>query len=107
EAYLGVPEGIRGFRETKEVLRQTLRMSGHRSNRILARARYVRHTADVDRSTAYTNPKLPGLAASYAAGNVPSENIDLIIQMDEDLTKYCTTVGQASCYQYEVLQHFE
>src|SRR5699024_7444777 len=37
EAYLGVPEGIRGFRETKEVLRQTLRMSGHRANRILAR----------------------------------------------------------------------
>src|SRR5699024_2265829 len=88
EAYLGVPEGIRGFRETKEVLRLTLRMSGHRANRILARARYVTHTADVDRSTADTNPKLPGLAASYAAGNIPSENIDRIIQMDEDLTKY-------------------
>src|SRR5699024_10456675 len=30
EAYLGVPEGIRGIRETKEVLRQSLPMSGHR-----------------------------------------------------------------------------
>src|SRR5699024_11082381 len=73
EACLGVPEGIRGFREPKEVLRQPLRMSGHRANRILARARYVTHTADVDRSTADTNPKLPDLAASYAAGNIPSE----------------------------------
>jgi len=107
EAYLGVPEGIRGFRETKEVLRQTLRMSGHRANRILARARYVTHTADVDRSTADTNPKLPGLAASYAAGNIPSENIDRIIQMDEDLTKYSTAVGQTPDYKDEVLQAFE
>src|SRR5699024_10510233 len=43
-AYLGVPEGMRGFREAKEVLRQTMRMSGRKANRILARAKYVTHT---------------------------------------------------------------
>src|SRR5699024_7309290 len=65
------------------------------------------HTADVDRSTADTSPKLPGLAASYAAGNIPSENIDRIIQMDEDLTQYSTAVGQTSDYKNQVLQAFE
>src|SRR5699024_5087926 len=102
-----VPEGVRGVREAKEVLRPTMRMSGRKANRILARAKDVTHTADVDRSTADTSPKLPGLAASYAAGNIPSENIDRIIQMDEDLTQYSTAVGQTSDYKNQVLQAFE
>src|SRR5699024_11081912 len=76
EANLVVREGIRGVGETIEVLRQTLRRSGDRANHLLARARYVTHTADVGRSTADTDRKQPVVAASYAAGNIPIEIID-------------------------------
>src|SRR5699024_8897748 len=106
-AYLGVPEGMRGFREAKEVLRQTMRMYGRKANRIQARAKYVTHTDDVDRRRADTSPKLLCLASLYAGGNVPRENIDRIIQMDEDLTQYSTAVGQTSDYKDQVLQAFE
>src|SRR5699024_8900926 len=38
---------------------------------------------------------------------IPGENLDRIIQMDEDLTKYASVVGQTTEYKDDVIGLFE
>src|SRR5699024_6589546 len=52
-------------------------------------------------------PKLAKVASSFSAGKIPSENLDRIIQLDEDLAKYAAIVNQTPEYKDLVLQAFE
>src|SRR5699024_11658122 len=74
-AYMGVPEGVRGFRDVSEIMRTQLRMSGHRAKRLQMRAKYVSHAVEADRTAAGAGPTLPNIAASYASGNIPGEHL--------------------------------
>lgn len=106
-AYMGVPEGVRGFRDVSEIMRTQLRMSGHRAKRLQVRAKYVSHAVEADRTAAGAEPKLPNIAASYASGNIPGESLDRIAAFDEDLTKYSAAVGRPLDYKDQVIQAFE
>lgn len=106
-AYLGVPEGLRGFRDVNEIMRKLLRVSGHKAKRLQVRAKYVSHAVDTDRTATGAVPKLPNIAASYASGNIPGENLDRIASFDEDLTKYSAAVGSPLDYKDRVIQAFE
>lgn len=106
-AYLGVPEGLRGFRDVSEIMRRQLRMSGHRAKRLQIRAKYVSHAVATDQNPAGVEPKLPNIAASYAAGNIPGESLDRIAAFDEDLTKYSNTVKRPLDYKDRVIRAFE
>src|SRR5699024_8203601 len=87
-AYMGVPEGVRGFRDVSEIMRTQLRMSGHRAKRLQMRAKYVSHAVDADRTAAGAGPTLPNIAASYASGNISGAILALIAAYDEDTTTY-------------------
>lgn len=106
-AYLGVPEGLRGFRDVGEIMRKLLRMSGNRAKRLQVRAKYVSHAVDTDQTATGAEPKLPNIAASYASGNIPGENLDRLASFDEDLTKYSAAVGRTLDYKDQVIQAFE
>ena len=105
--YLGVPENHKGFRDVKEILRNSMQMSGYRANRIIARAKYVTYGTATDQTVAGAAPKLAKVASSFSAGKIPSENLDRIIQLDEDLAKYAAIVNQTPEYKDLVLQAFE
>src|SRR5699024_796628 len=68
---------------------------------------YVGYSSDADRTVAGATPKLPKVAASFTSGQIPGENLDRIIQMDEDLTKYASVVGQTTEYKDDVIGLFE
>lgn len=106
-AYLGVPDGLQGYANVKEVLRQYMRISGRKAGKLQTRAVYVGYGSDTDRTVAGATPKLPKVAASFTTGQIPGENLDRIIQMDEDLTKYASVVGQTTEYKDDVIGLFE
>jgi len=106
-AYLGVPDGLQGYANVKEILRQYMRLSGRKAAKLQTRAVYVGYSSDADRTVAGATPKLPKVAASFTSGQIPGENLDRIIQMDEDLTKYASVVGQTTEYKDDVIGLFE
>src|SRR5699024_3485812 len=57
-----------------------------------------------DQTVAGATPKLAKVASSFSAGKIPSENLDRIIQLDEDLAKYAAIVNQTPEYKDLVLQ---
>lgn len=105
--YLGVPHGTRGFGNVKELLRQSMKISGKKAKTFQTRATYIAYSVGTDRTSAGAAPKLSTLAAACIAGKVPAENLDRIISTDQDLTKYATAVGQTIDYKDAVLEVFE
>src|SRR5699024_4711624 len=106
-AYLGVPDGLQGYANVKEILRQDMRFGCRKAAKLQTRALYVGYSSDADRTVAGATPKLPKVAASFTSGQIPGENLDRIIQMDEDLTKYASVVGQTTEYKDDVIGLFE
>lgn len=106
-SYLGVPAELSGFDNTKQVLRQTMRLSATKANKIIDRKYYFTHEAGNTADYGAGEPKFPKIAKAYAAGRIPTENLDRIMQLDSDLTKYSSLVGQTSEYKDLVLQAFE
>src|SRR5699024_4561140 len=105
--YFGVPEGIQGFSDAKDVLRQTTKMSSVKANKIIDRAKYFTYGSNTDRTAAGASPKLPKMAAAFIQGLVPTENLDRAIAIDHDVTKYAREVGKTPEYAGEVLQAIE
>lgn len=105
--YFGVPEGIQGFTDVKDVFRQTTKMSSLKANKIIDRAKYFTYGSNTDRTAAGASPKLPKMAAAFTQGLVPTENLDRAIAIDHDVTKYAKEVGQTPEYAGEVLQAIE
>ena len=66
-AYLGVPDGLQGYANVKEILRQYMRLSGRKAAKLQTRAVYVGYSSDADRTVAGATPKLPKVAASFPA----------------------------------------
>src|SRR5699024_7832871 len=66
-AYLGVPDGLQGYANVKEILRQYMRLSGRKAAKLQTRAVYVGYSSDADRTVAGATPKLPKVAASFTS----------------------------------------
>lgn len=106
-AYLGTPEGAQAFKTPKDFFRQTLKMSSGKADKILTRSQYVTHGPDMSPTVAGAPPKLPKMAAAFAQGTVSTENLDRIIYMDQDLTKYAIDSGHTPEYKDEIVRSVE
>src|SRR5699024_8136146 len=105
--YLGVPENHKGFRDVKEILRNSMQMSGYRANRIIARAKYVTYGTATDQAVAGSTPKLAKVASSFTAGKIPNENLDRIIQLEQDAAKYAARLNHTTAYKVLAYQASE
>lgn len=106
-AYLGVPEGIQAFKSAKDFFQQTMQMSGRKADKVIARAKYITYGQSMNPAVSCIPPKLPQMAASFAQGLIPSENLDRFIYMDEDLTKYAVDSGRTPEFKDEIVRSVE
>src|SRR5690625_4231835 len=88
EAYLGTPEGVKGFNDSPQYFREVLRFSRATTKKIHDRIPYVTWTPGKDPTWQAYQPDMLKIAKSFADGNTPAENLDRIISLDQDLTKY-------------------
>src|SRR5690625_2764196 len=88
QTYLGTPEGVKGFNDSPQYFREVLRFSRATTKKIQDRIPYVTWTPGKDPSWQAYQPDMVKVAKSFAEGNIPVENLDRIISLDQDLTKY-------------------
>ncbi|HEY4557839.1 MAG TPA: HNH endonuclease signature motif containing protein [Enteractinococcus sp.] len=106
-AYLGAPVGVKAYRDTAAYFREVLKFSRHQTKKIHDRVPYVAWTPGRDPEWAAYQPKLTKVAKSFAEGSIPAENLDRIIGLDQDLTKYIRKVDTTPEYKDEILAAFE
>jgi hypothetical protein len=88
QTMLGAPEGIKPYRDGTAYFREVLKISTAQTKKIFARVPYVTWTPGKDPGWLAYQPAMPEMAASFADGKVPGENLDRIVGMDQDMTKY-------------------
>src|SRR5699024_8960278 len=105
--YFGVPEGIQGFTDVKDVFRQTTKMSSLKANKIIDRAKYFTYGSNTDSPGAGASPELANMAPAFPLGLLPTDNLDRALAIDHHVTQYAKDVGQTPEYAGEVLQAIE
>jgi len=85
---LGVPQGVKAYRDEAAYFREVLKLSTAQTKKILARVPYVTWTPGMDPTMLAYQPAMPEMAESFADGNVSGENLDRIVGLDQDMTKY-------------------
>lgn len=105
--YFGVPVGVKGFRDSATYFREVLKFSRQKTTKIHDRKPYLTWTSGQDPQKASYRPRFLQLATAYADSTIPSENIDRIMSMDKDLTKYAHKTGHHRDYKDDILQAFE
>src|SRR5690625_571275 len=88
QTYLGTPEGVKGFNDSPQYFREVLRFSRAATKKIHERIPYVTWTPGKDPAWKAYQPTFLDIAKSYAAGRISGENLDRIVSLDQDLTKY-------------------
>jgi len=105
--YLGAPVGVRAYRDGAAYFREVLKFSRHQTKKIHDRVPYVTWTPGQDPEWVAYQPKLLKVATAFAEGTIPAENLDRIISLDQDLTKYVHKVDTTPEFKDEVLAAFE
>ncbi|HJF14810.1 MAG TPA: HNH endonuclease [Enteractinococcus helveticum] len=105
--YFGSPVGVVAYKNSTEYFKEVLRFSRTKTKQIHARIEYVTWKAGINPSAEENQPKLSNLAESFKDGKVSGENLDRIIRMDADLTKYTRKVGADLGYKDAALIAFE
>src|SRR5699024_8270035 len=105
--YFGTPSDEKPFGDTKQYLRQTMQWSASKAGKYIDRAAALTHTPGSDPELHASQPKFPSVAEAFAEGRIPGENVDRIIALDNDLTKYATEVGESREFKDAVLAAFE
>ena len=106
-AYLGTPDGVKGYKDGQAYFREVLKLSTAQTTKIHDRVPYVTWTSGMDSSFAAYQPDLLKVAKSYAAGRTSGENLDRIVSMDKDLTKYVHKTKALPEVKREILLAFE
>ena len=86
--YLGTPHGVKAYRNEAAYFREVLKNSAAQTKKIMARIPYVTWTPGKDPGWLAYQPTMPAMAESFADGNISGENLDRIVTLDQDLTKY-------------------
>lgn len=105
--YLGTPEGITAFKDSTAYFKEVLRFSWQTTKKFHERMPYVTWNPGQDPTMEINQPKLPRLAEAFKQGTIPGENLDRIVALDQDLTKYVTKVGKQQDYKDAILREFE
>ena len=105
--YFGSPMGVVAYKNSTEYFKEVLRFSRHKTKQLHARQEYVTWKSGIDPSADENQPKLPELAEAFKNGQVSAENLDRIIRMDDDLTRYTRKVGADLRYKDAALVAFE
>lgn len=104
--YLGAPSE-KAFRDSKQYLRDTMKLSSHTVKKHYLRAQYFTHAPGQNPELLASQPKFVGLADLLAESRLPGENADRIIGLDQELSEYSKLVGQSEAFKNAVLQAFE
>lgn len=107
QAYFGVPEGIRGFTDVKDIFRSVGKMSSYKANKITDRATYFTYGSSADRTEIGAAPKLPKMAEAFTQGTVSGENLDRTVALNADVMKYASGVGQTREYAEAIMRAVE
>lgn len=105
--YFGAPIGVKAYRDAPTYFREVLKFSRTATKKIHDRLPYVTFTPGQDSALAWTHPKLAHVAQAFSDGRISGENLDRIISLDQELTKYAHKVGKDTRYKDEVLAAFE
>ncbi len=106
-ALLGTPEGVEGYKDSAAYFREVLKFSRAQTKKIHDRVPYVTWASGKDPSWKAYQPTFLKVAKSYAAGQISGENLDRIVSLDQDLTKYVHKTKALPEYKNEVMQTFE
>jgi len=107
QTYLGTPEGVKGFNDSPQYFREVLRFSRAATKKIHERIPYVTWTPGKDPSWQAYQPDMVKVAKSFADGAIPAENLDRIISLDQDLTKYVRKTKALPEDKRDVMAAFE
>src|SRR5699024_729380 len=80
---------------TRNPRRRTMQRSATKAEKYIDRASALTHTPGSDPELHASQPKFPSIAEAFVEGRIPGENVDRIIALDNDLTKYATEVGES------------
>ena len=105
--YLGTPEGVTAFRDSTAYFKEVLRFSWQTTKKIHERMPYVTWNPGHDPTMGIHQPRLPQLAEAFKEGTIPAENLDRIVALDQQLTKYVRRVRKDPEYKDAILREFE
>lgn len=105
--YFGSPAGVVAYKNSTDYFKEALRFSRTKTKQIHARQEYVTWKPGIHPTATENQPKLPKIAESFKNGMISGENLDRVIRMDEDLTKYSSKVGIDPGYKDAALLAFE
>jgi len=105
--YFGSPVGIVAYKNSTDYFKEVLRFSRTKTKQIHARQDYVTWKTGMNPNAAENDPKLPKVAGAFVNGTISGENLDRIIRMDDDLTKYTKKVGADLGYKDAALEAFK
>ncbi|GAA4118015.1 HNH endonuclease signature motif containing protein [Enteractinococcus coprophilus] len=105
--YFGSPEGVTAFKDSTAYFKEVLRFSGQLTKKIHDRLPYVTWNPGQDPTLGMHQPKLLRLAAVFTEGNIPAENLDRIIWLDQDLSKYVHKTNATPEKKDAILKEFE
>ena len=105
--YFGSPVGVVAYKNSRDYFKEVLRFSRNKTKQIHARQEYVTWKPGIIPSAQENQPMFPKVAEAFKDGKISAENLDRIIRMDEDLTKYTNKVGGDLGYKNEALVAFE
>ena len=105
--YFGSPEGVTAFKDSTSYFKEVLRFSRQATKKIHDRMSYVTWNPGQDPTMGVHQPKLVKLATAFAEGSIPAENLDRIIWLDQDLSKYVQKTSATAETKDAILQEFE
>lgn len=107
DKYFGTPFKDSLFKDATQYLVETMRISRYRAKRLCERGTYFAHQPGADPALKSSQPVFPQVAEAIMSGQVPIENADRIMTLDQDLAKYSAKVGQPLARKEAALAAFE
>lgn len=103
DTMLGIPAGVNLFKTGKRWLADRFQVDTRQLSKFYARAALIA-ASPPSVAGLVTAPLLPAMAAAYAAGTVPSENMDRMTQIATQLYDFYSAVGLTRDNATEILQ---
>src|SRR5690625_2844879 len=104
---LGVPQGVKAYRNETAYFRDVLKLSMAQTKKFLGRVPYVAWFPGMVPTMFVYQPAMPEMDASCAEGNISGEILDRVVGLDQDLTKYVHKTNSLPEDKADVMAAFE